>query len=140
VRIGLTVVLPRGSAVILHALPIALLPLHLAMRVEPRRGDDGSTVEGLAEGFPDTRSAIDRTPARQPMRGVGALASAGFKLVAFAAAVQDGVEQARFGRPPDQPGAQLAEDRTVETRVGELSAQSRLPIDPTAHGLGSLAI
>jgi hypothetical protein len=46
--IGVTVFFPRGSAVILHAPPIALLPRHLAMRVEPLRGDDGQAVEGIA--------------------------------------------------------------------------------------------
>ena len=74
------------------------------------------------------------------MRGVGALASAGFEPLAFAAAVQDGIEQALFGGPHDQPGAELAEDRAVEAGVGELSAQSILPIDTAAHGLGRLAI
>jgi hypothetical protein len=90
--IGVTVFFPRGSAVILHAPPIALLPLPLAMRVEPLRGDEGQTVEGIAEGFPDTRQAIDGTPARQYMRGVGALASAGAEPLACATAVQDGIE------------------------------------------------
>ncbi len=84
-RLGVTVFLPRGSAVILHAPPIALLPLRLAMRVEPRRGDDGQTVEGIASGFPDTLSAIDGAHARQHLRGVGALASAGFEPRALAA-------------------------------------------------------
>ena len=57
------------------------------MQVEPLRGDDGQTVEGLAEGFPDTREAIDRTHAGQHRRGVGALASAGFEPLALAAAL-----------------------------------------------------
>ena len=62
------------------------------MRIEPLRGDDGQTVKGIAEGFPDTLSAIDGTHARQYMRGVGALASTGFEPRAFATAVQAGIE------------------------------------------------
>ena len=62
------------------------------MRMEPLRGDDGQTVEGLAEGVPDILQAIDGTPARQSRRGVGALASAGFEPLAFATAVQAGTE------------------------------------------------
>ena len=57
---------------------------------------------------------------RQHMRRVGALASAGFEPLAFATAVQNGIEQTLFGGPHDQPGTKLAEDRTVETRVSEL--------------------
>jgi hypothetical protein len=64
VRLGVPVFCPRGEAVILHAPSIALLPLHLAMRMEPLRGDDGQTVEGIASGVPDTRHAIDGTHAR----------------------------------------------------------------------------
>jgi hypothetical protein len=78
------------------------------MRVEPRRGDDGQTVEGRAEGFPDPRSASDGAHARQYMRGVGTLASAGVAPLAFATAVQDGIEPALFGGPHDQTGAKLA--------------------------------
>jgi DNA-binding sugar fermentation-stimulating protein len=78
------------------------------MRAEPLRGDDGQTVEGMTQCFPDALSAIDGTHARQHMRGVGALASAGFEPLALAAALQDGVEQALFGGPYDQPGAELA--------------------------------
>jgi hypothetical protein len=54
--------------------------------------------------------------------------------------VQDGIEQALFGGPHDQTGANLASDRTVETKVSELSTEGILPSDPTAHGLGSLTI
>ena len=83
---------------------------------------------------------MDGTHARQPMRGVGALAAAGLEPPALAAALQDGVEQALCGGPYDQPAAELAEDRAVEAGVGELSAQRLLPIDTAAHGLGRLAI
>ena len=108
--------------------------------MEPCRGDDGQTVKGIAEGFPDTLQALDGTHARQYRRGVGALASAGFEPRAFAAAVQDGIEQALFGGSYDQPGAELAENRAGEAGVGELSAQRLRPIDTAAHGLGRLAI
>jgi hypothetical protein len=74
------------------------------------------------------------------MRGVGPLASAGFEPLAFAAAVQDGTEPALFGGSHDQTGAKLAENRAVEAWVSELSTEGILPIDPTAHGLGRLAI
>ena len=83
----MTVLLPRGQAVILHAPPIALPPRHLAMRVEPPRGDNGQTVEGMPPCFPNTLSAIDGTHACQHMRGVGPLASAGFEPLALAAAL-----------------------------------------------------
>jgi hypothetical protein len=139
-RRGVPVVCPRRSAVILHAPSIALLPLHLAMRVEPRRSDDGQTVEGIAEGVPDPRSALDGTHARQSTRGVGALASAGFEPLACATAVQAGIEPALFGGPHDHTGAKLASNRAIETRVSALSTEGRRPIDPTAHGLGRLAI
>ena len=136
----MTVLLPRGQAVILHAPPLALPPLHLAVQGEPLRGDNGQTVEGIAEGVPDTLSASDGTHTRQYLRGVGALASAGFAPLACAAAVQDGIAQALCGGPYDQPGAQLAEDRAVEAGIGALQAQSIRPIDTAAHGLGRLAI
>jgi hypothetical protein len=110
------------------------------MRVEPLRGDDGQTVEGRAEGCPDPLHAIAGTHARQSMRGVGALASAGVAPLAVATAVQDGLEQALFGGAQDQPGTNLAEDRAVDTRGRELSTQGRRPIAPTTHGLGRLAI
>jgi hypothetical protein len=74
------------------------------------------------------------------MRGVGPLASAGFEPLAFAADVQDGIEQALFGGPYDQTGAKLASNRAVEAGVSEFSTEGILPIDPTAHGLGRLAI
>ena len=47
-RIGVTVFCPRGPAVIFHTPPIALRPRCLAVPVEPRRGADGQTVEGMA--------------------------------------------------------------------------------------------
>jgi hypothetical protein len=139
VRLGVPVFCPRGEAVILHAPPIALLPLHLAMRMEPLRGDDGQPVEGIASGFPDTLQAIDGTHARQYMRGVGALASTGFEPLAFATAVQDGIKQTLFGGPHDHTGTKRASDRTVEAGVSELSTEGIRPINPTAHGLGRLA-
>jgi hypothetical protein len=110
------------------------------MRVDPLRGDDDQTVEGMPQCFPSPLEAIDRTHARQHMRGVGALASAGFEPLALAAALEDGVEPALCGGSYDQPGAELASNRAVEAGVGELSAQSILPIDTAAHGLGRLAI
>ena len=90
------------------------------MHAEPLRGADGQMVEGIAQGFPDTRSAIDGTRARQCMPRVRAPASAGIEPRAFAAAVQDGIEQALFGGPRDQTGTKLAEDRAVEAGVSEL--------------------
>ena len=139
-RIGVTVFCPRGQAVIFHTPPIAFRPRGLAVPVEPLRGADGQTVEGMASGCPDTRAAMDGTHARQSRRGVGALASAGCEPLALAAAVQEGVEQARFGGPYDHTGATLAEARAVEARGSELWAQGRLPVKTAAHGLGSLAI
>ena len=136
----MTVFSPRGQAVILHAPPIARPPLDLAMRAEPLRGNDGQSVEGMTPCFPDALEARDGTHARQYRRGVGALASAGFEPLALAAALQDGVEQALFGGPDDQAGAELAEDRAVEAGVGERSTEGIRPRDPAAHGLGRLAI
>jgi hypothetical protein len=90
------------------------------MRMEPLRGDDGQTVEGMTPCFPDPLSASAGAHARRHMRGVGALASAGFEPLTRAAALQDGVEQALFGGPYDQTGAERAEDGAVEAGGGEL--------------------
>ena len=136
----MTVFLPRGSAVIRHAPPIALLPRRLALWLEPRRGADGSTVQGSAAGVPDPRAALDGTPARQDMRGVGARASAGVEPRACATAVQAGIESALCGGPQDHTGPTRAEDRTVEAGGRARSTQGLRPIDPTTHGLGSLTI
>jgi hypothetical protein len=66
------------------------------------------------------------------MRGVGGDESLGIDIAA--------VEQVLFGGPHDQTGVKLAKNCAVEARISELQAEGILPIDPTAHGLGSPAI
>src|SRR5262249_29141585 len=71
---------------------------------------------------------------------VGALPAACLEPTAFAAAVQDRVEQAPFGRAGDQTGAELAPDGAVEAGVGPFQGEGVLPVDAGADGGGGLAV
>ena len=46
----------------------------------------------------------------------------------------------QLGRALDQARAELREDREVEARVGQFEPEGVLPVDPTAHRVGGLAV
>jgi hypothetical protein len=101
--------------VVLHAAAIAVKPGGRGL--QPGWGDDGETVEGVAEGLTDEFQPVKDTDGREDMRGVRALTDAPFKEATLARPSEEGVEQQKFGLAGDEPGAELAQHGMVEARV-----------------------
>ncbi len=74
------------------------------------------------------------------MRAFGALTASRDQKPALAAQCQERVEQERLGVAGHEAGAELAEHRGVEARVGEVEAKNILPLDAATSRLGCAAI
>jgi len=59
---------------------------------------------------------------------------------AFAAEVEQGVEQQGLGGTAHEAGAERAQDRGVRAGVGRGEPKQGLPIDGGAHGIGGAAV
>ena len=110
------------------------------MGAQPVWGDDGETVEGVAEGLTDEFQPVEDTDGRQHMRGVGALAATSFEEAALAHPSEEGVKQQAFGLSGDEPGPELTQHGVVEARIGQLQAQGIFPVNAAAHGVSRLAV
>lgn len=65
----------------------------------------------------------------QDMRGSGALVALGVDQPPFAEQGQHGLEQQEFGFPVKQALAELAQDRGITARVGQLQRERVFPIN-----------
>src|SRR4029434_2360141 len=74
------------------------------------------------------------------MRRVGALSSPGCEQAEGTTALQELVEEERFGAPCQETVPEFTQDRKVETRVRQLETQQILPVDARADRLRRLAI
>ena len=74
------------------------------------------------------------------MRRVGPLPAARGEQLERAEAVQHRVEQQHLRRTRYQPGTKLAQHRAIEASVGQLEAESVLPINAAAHGISGLLV
>ena len=54
--------------------------------------------------------------------------------------MEESIEQELLGTPFQQTRAKLTQDGKIKTGINQLSIQRIFPINPTAHGLGRLAI
>jgi hypothetical protein len=53
---------------------------------------------------------------------------------------QQGLAQEMVNPAGDEARAELAQDRIIEAGVGQFKPEGILPINPTAHGIGRLAV
>jgi len=127
---------PRGS----DPRAIAIYPLWLTLAPQPLGGDDGQSVEGMAQGLADTLQAIKGTDSSQHVSRVGALTAPGFEQLALPAALEQRIEQELFRMAVDQACPELAEHGGVEAWIRQLQIQSVLPVDTAAHGVRRLPI
>jgi hypothetical protein len=74
------------------------------------------------------------------MGRVGALPAPRPDQLAFAASVQEGIQELLFGLALDQAAAELAEHGVIETGIGEFQPQGVLPVDAPPDGVGGLAV
>ena len=74
------------------------------------------------------------------MRGVRPLTATRLDQAEIAQALQQGIKQLLFGLSFNQAGSEFTQHRMIKTGVSQREPQSVLPIDPSAHGIGSLTI
>jgi hypothetical protein len=88
----------------------------------PIWGDDGETVQGVAEGLADEFQPVQHPKGRDDMGGIGALASTCLEEAALTHPGQQRFKQELFRLPRDPPGPELPQHGVVEARVGQLEA------------------
>jgi hypothetical protein len=131
-RIGLR------QAIVLNPTGIALVPLGRSQGLQPGRRHHRHFVQGRAQGLPDALKTVQTTDSGQHMRGVRPLTAT--RLDQIAQALQQGIKQLLFGLSFHQAGSEFTQHRMIKTGVSQREPQSVLPIDPSAHGIGSLTI
>ena len=63
-----------------------------------------------------------------------------FEPATFLAQIYYRLQEAFFGSESYQPRPKLTLDCVIKSRIGQLQAEGILPVQPTAHGIGSLPI
>ena len=76
----------------------------------------------------------------QHVCAVGALLAPGLDQAARLEALEHGVQQQVLCPSRDKAGAELGEYAEVKAGVGQLEPERVFPVDPGAHGVGSLAV
>ena len=74
------------------------------------------------------------------MGGVGALLATGLDQAAIPEAFEHLVEQKLLSLTGDQSGAELTEDREIESGIGQLQTERVLPVDAGADRVGGLPV
>jgi hypothetical protein len=72
--------------------------------------------------------------------GVGALSATRLEQPAGLARVEQLVQQPFFGAAGEETGAELAQHRVVEARVGQVEAKQVLPVNPGPDRLRGLPV
>ena len=89
----------------------------------------GHCVQRSAEGFRHEFEPVEDTHCGEDVRRVGALRPPRLEEADSAAALQQLVEEERFGTCRQQAVPEFAQDRKVETWISQLETQQILPVD-----------
>ncbi len=129
-----------GQAILLDPRAVALGPLRPTVPGQPRGGGLSQGVESRPQGLADTLQPVERTDRRQDVSGVGALLAPRLDQTALAQALEQDLEQALILIAGEQARSELAQNRNVEPRVGQLQAQRLRPVNAASHRLGRLTV
>ena len=119
IRIGLTGRFVPGQPGILDAFAIAFIPLQGCHVSQPVGGHSRELIQGRPQGFGDEFETVEDTDRGQHVGGVGALLSPRFEQAQPLAALQELVEEERFGAARQQAVPEFAQGRKVEPRIGQ---------------------
>ena len=97
---------------------VALDPGRIGVRAQPVRCSDSQGIQCSTQCLDGAAKAVEAAHCPKDVGGVGALAPALGQEAAFAAEVEQGVEQQSLGGADYETGAELAQDRGVEAGVG----------------------
>jgi hypothetical protein len=136
----LTLFLLCGQPPLLGAPPVAGDPVGRGVGAQPGGGDGGYDLQGVAHRLGHQFQTVEGPDGREHVGRVGPLPTAGPEQPALAETLQERVQQEAFRAAGEQAGAELAEDRGVEARVGQLQRQGVLPVDAAAGGVRRLPI
>jgi hypothetical protein len=126
--------------VVLGSAAVALEPGRRTDGPEPLGGDDGEAVERMPHGLGGEVHPVERANCSQHMRGGRPLPAARFQQLTLAAPGEQRVEKARFCPTGEQSGAELAQDRRIESGIAQLQPEHVFPVDPTPDSVGRPAI
>ena len=136
----LTLLLALGQAVILDPAPVPLKPDRLGDAAQPVRHDRGQVVQRRAKRLGHQFEQVQIVHGGQHVRAVGALLATGPDQATRLEALEHGVQQPVFCPSRDKAGAELGEYAEVKAGVGQIEPERVFPVNPAAHGIGSLAI
>ena len=108
--------------------------------MQPLRRDRGQLVQRGPQRLTHALQPVQRAHGREYVGAVRALAPARLDQALLLQALQQSIEQEKPSVACDQAGAELAQHRVVEARVGQCQAQRIFPVDPAPHGVGRLAV
>ena len=128
------------QAILLGAGTVPGGPLRLQVAGQPVGQERGQAVEREAHRFPHALQAVHVPDTGQHMRRVRSLFAPGFQPLLVLATNQQVVKESFFGLTGHQPLAKFRQDAKVKPGVGQLQAQQLLSVNPTAHGIGRLAV
>ena len=119
--IGVALRLLPGQPCILNPSALPFIPGQRCQALEPVRGHGGEGVEGGTHGLGDEVSAVEHPDGGEHMRGVGPLRPTSLEEPQRATALQQLLQQHRFGTARQQTVPELTADRKVEARIGQVS-------------------
>jgi hypothetical protein len=97
-------------------------------------------IQSRPHSFEDPFEAVQRPDGGQHMRGIGALGPPCFEPATGFTCLKEGIEQPLGTVMGQQALTKIMQSGAVEARIRQLEAQGILPIDTTAHGIGSLTL
>lgn len=101
----------RGrQPVILRPPRIAVPPVRLAHRVQPRGGCDGERIQRVPQRFADHLDAVEGPHRGEYVGGVRPLPAPRLDELMMAAPREQGIEQQGLRRSRDQPRAKFTQD------------------------------
>ena len=115
---------------------IALQPGRIGVHAQPLGGRGRQGIQGSPQRLGHAFETVQGADGPEHMGGVGALPAPGAQQLQVTAQRQKGVEQMLFRASCHETAAELAQNRSVEARVGQFQSQQILPIDAAADGIG----
>lgn len=94
----------------------------------------------MTQRFHHTFGSIEGTNFCQYGGGVSSLPPPRFKPSLFFAQRYDGLQETFFSSERHQARPKLTQNGMIESHICQFEAQTLLPIEPTAHSIGSLPI